>query len=167
MGEILKIFSYYNILNCVLTGIIFIYFFRNIITLNLELYNNIIENVFIYYFFGSVFSRLGSIIVEPLCKKFKIVKYEPYDKFLSAEKLDPKISTLVEVNNFYRTASAIFLFILLIKPLYSIIFCHEVWSKRQIFFYILSSMLFLLFLLSYKKLTSYIVKRINIANEKK
>lgn len=37
-----------------------------------------------------VTSRIGSIIVEPVCKKFKIVKYVEYKDYVNVCKKDEK-----------------------------------------------------------------------------
>ena len=45
-----------------------------------------------FYFIGVVISRFSSILIEPLYKRLKIVKYAPYSQFLTAEKKDKKVT---------------------------------------------------------------------------
>ena len=65
------------------------------------------DNVFIgpslYFFFGVVASRLGSLIVEPVLIASRFIARGDYNSFLIAEQNDKKIQPLMETCNFYRT----------------------------------------------------------------
>ena len=116
METLLSLLSTYELFNNIFPGIIFSYF------LNLEGYTLVVEKIdiyeklFIYYFIGLIISRIGSLFLEPLFRKLKIIKFADYSKFLKTEEKDSKIHILVLVNNMYRSFIIVFLlcFLLLI-----------------------------------------------------
>ena len=55
------------------------------------------------YIAGVSASRVGSLLVEWLALKLKVVTRSSYDSFIEAEKRDPKIEGLVAISNMYRT----------------------------------------------------------------
>src|SRR5690606_28635840 len=113
---------------------------------------------FLYYFIGLVISRIGSLIVEPLFKKIKLLKFAEYSEFITASEKDHNIETLSESNNMYRTLVALFLTLLLSK-LYLFVSIKYEWSQNT-GFYILAILLLIMFILAYRKQTNYITKRI-------
>ena len=156
MEKFLDKLSSYHLLNNLLPGAVFcflmsIYWDRNILS------SNIIENIFIYYFIGIVISRVGSIIIEPICKKCNWVKYADYNQYISASKKDNKLDTLLETNNLFRTMFAMCL-ILLIGKLY-IHICLTIKVIGALEKEIILLGLLLLFAFSYRKQTRYIKKR--------
>ncbi len=160
MDKFIEKISSYNILNNMLPGVVAIFVFELIYQCSL-LSNDIIENAFIYYFVGMIFSRVGSLIVEPLAKMVKLVKYAPYKDYISACKKDNEIKILLETNNVYRTLLGIMI-------VSGIMFVANYIIKFNSLTCIAIAIcvLTLLFAISYKKQTEYIVKRINIANDK-
>lgn len=147
--------SSYNLLNNLLPGAVFYYFLKFII--NISMSNNLIENIFIYYFCGMLISRIGSILIEPIYKKLKIVKYAEYNSFLSACKLDDKINILSETNNMYRTFLSAIIVLGIVK-IYVLIA-----SKYGVLFTIAPAIIYfcilVLFSFSYRKQVAYIKKR--------
>lgn len=165
MTTLIRKLSSYNILNNLLPGILFIFFWDRMFpqaqfALNKEAY---IENAFIYYFFGMVISRIGSTIIEEIYKKIKFIKYSEYTDYVNAEKLDSKLSILVETNNLYRTSTAIF-FTLCIAKTVLIIYNNSICSALEQIFddSLLMAMLslFILFSFSFRKQTNYITQRV-------
>jgi hypothetical protein len=108
-----------------------------------------------------VVSRFGSIVMGPVLKWTSFVKFEDYKKFLAAKKKDEQIELLSEVNNTYRTLCALFGLLLLLK-LYVKIADRLPWLKDW-HASGLVLLLFLLFLFSYRKQTSFVAKRIRAA----
>jgi len=161
MKEIIEKISSYNIFNYLFPGIIF--------TLNtLTPYNligdDIVTELFKYYFIGLVISRFGSIVIEPFLRKTKLLKFADYSDFISSSKKDPKIDLLSEVNNMYRTIlSAIVL--LFLSKLWNIIEIYYL-IDTKISLLLVVAMVGFLFLFSYVKQTNYIKKRIDNAKSK-
>ena len=63
--------SSYNIFNNLLPGIIFCVTITKLTRFSMVV-DGILEQLFIWYFFGIVISRIGSVFVEWLLKKIKI-----------------------------------------------------------------------------------------------
>lgn len=163
MKDLLEKLSTYNIFNYLLPGVVFV-----AITKSLTKYNfvqeDIVIGVFLYYFIGLVISRVGSILIEPVLKWIKFVKFSEYRDYVEASKKDALIEVLSESNNMYRTFLSLFLSISFLK-------IFEVLSKRCQFLSNISKeiailALLFLFAFSYKKQTDYITKRVASAKDK-
>lgn len=101
------------------------------------------------------------MILDPLLKRIASIQPAPYDEFVEFSKHDSKIELLSEINNMYRT-----IFSMLISIFLTYIFSFLV--EEYLFFQlygvqIILLMLAILFAISYKKQTRFIVKRILIA----
>ncbi|MGI6450936.1 MAG: hypothetical protein ACOX3R_11900 [Desulfitobacteriia bacterium] len=114
MEKLLEKISSYNLLNNLLPGAVFCYLLKYFMEINLVT-DELIGNLFFFYFCGMVISRIGSIVVEPLYKKIKIISYSEYNSFIKATQIDNKIDILSETNNTYRTFVALFLVIGILK----------------------------------------------------
>ncbi len=155
--EIIEKISSYNIFNYLLPGILFA------VCLDASTdYKVIIDNtllgLFVYYFYGLMVSRLGSLIVEPLLKKTKFIFFSDYGDFITASRKDPKIELLSEVNNMYRTLLSALVSIVVIY-LYSVIEKEFPWivpARMPVALLLLA----LVLAFSYRKQTEYITKRI-------
>jgi hypothetical protein len=155
--DLLDKLSSYNIFNYLLPGVLFATFVDGLTNLQV-LQKDLIVGVFLYYFLGSVVSRIGSLVVEPILRRTKFLSFAPYDAFVKAAKVDPKIELLSEVNNMYRTFVALFLSVAMVA----------LYSKASNYLQFLHAAapwvcivgLLGLFLLSYKKQTEYVVKRV-------
>lgn len=155
MKELLDKLTSYNLFNYLLPGIIFVSIEKEFTPYSL-IQENIIIGAFIYYFIGLVISRFGSLIIGPLLKKIKFIKFIPYPDFISASKKDSKIEILSETNNMHRTFISMLILLLIVKLYGSFgpIFPREYNS------YILIILLLIIFLFSYKKQTQFIIDRI-------
>lgn len=163
MKDIIDKISSYNIFNYLYPGILFV-----IIAKHLTDYNFIQEDdllgVFLYYFIGMIISRFGSVILEPFLKKIKFLKFSEYKKYVNASKQDTKIELFSEVNNTYRTLNSMMILLLVLKLYNNLSERFEFDSSISII--ILTVLIFVLFIFSYRKQTNYITKRIE-ANEQK
>lgn len=158
MKELLDKLSSYNIFNYLLPGILFSVLASKMTELEL-IQKDLVVGVFVYYFVGLIISRFGSLIIEPLLKKIKFLKFADYKDFIQASAKDGKIEVLSEANNMYRTFIATFLLIALTK-LYFLL--AQKWSFLTDFRdWILVVLIVGMFLFSYRKQTKYITKRIN------
>jgi len=158
MKELLDKLSSYNIFNCLFPGTIFCFLSKEVTGYQM-VFDDITTSIFSYYFIGLIISRVGSIVIEPIFKKLKIIEFADYSDYIIAEKNDPKIEVLSESNNMFRTLiSLIFVFVVikiyfLFETKYSMLL-----NCRWI---VISLVLLVLFVLSYKKQTKYITKKIN------
>ncbi|MEK7616661.1 MAG: hypothetical protein AAB414_01255 [Patescibacteria group bacterium] len=161
MKEILDKLSSYNLFNYLLPGILFVTIADKLTSYSF-IESNLVIAGFVYYFIGSVVSRFGSLIIEPVLKKISFLKFADYKEFISASKKDPKIDLLSESNNMYRTFSSMLILLVLLK-LYELIELKfqmlKNWNP-----YILIGLLLIMFLYSYRKQTEYITKRIKVNN---
>lgn len=165
MKELLDKLSSYNIFNYLLPGVLFSVLASKMTQLEL-IQKDLVVGVFLYYFVGLIISRFGSLIIEPLLKKMKFLKFADYKDFVQASAKDGKIEILSEANNMYRTFIATFLLLGLMKLYFLLVakwpFLTN-WSD-----WILVILIIGMFLFSYRKQTNYITKRINsqkITNE--
>ncbi len=144
----------YQILTNLLPGTFFILLFRYFFASTLPT-QNIGEDIAVYYFTGLIINRIGSLIVEPILKKLDFIKYAPYPDFVKAVKIDSKIDTLSEMNNYTRSL----LTCLLLLPALRILNVIPInWKWPLIAF------LIVLFLFAYRKQTAYIRKRVEAVN---
>ena len=90
MKDLLDKLSSYNIFNYLLPGVLFAAFVDSLTSFHLVQKDPVV-GAFLYYFLGSVVSRVGSLFVEPLLRRFNFVAFAPYEDFVRASKEDPKI----------------------------------------------------------------------------
>ena len=157
MKDLLDKLSSYNLFNYLLPGVLFAAFVDALTPLKV-LQKDIVVGMFVYYFLGSVVSRVGSLFVEPILRKTGFVKFAPYEDFVKASKADPRLEILSEANNTYRTLCAMFLSVSAVV-LYDRASKHLPWLNDAAP-YVCVVGLFALFLGSYRKQTAYISKRI-------
>lgn len=163
MEKIIEKISTYNIFNYLLPGVVFSVICDKYFSIPL-IQESIVNGIFVYYFLGLIISRFGSIIVEPILKKFRILEFADYSDFIQASKKDEKIEVLSEVNNMYRTIVSMIISLGGVA-LYSV--CVNYYPRiSEIGKYGIILLIFFLFLFSYKKHTDYISKRV-IANRDK
>ena len=122
MKDILDKLTSYNIFNYLFPGVLFVIIAKATTDYNFIQEDNLL-GAFLYYFIGMTVSRFGSVIIEPLFKKIKFLKFRDYKEYVVASKQDTKIELLSEVNNTYRTLNSM-MFLLLILKLYNIFFFH-------------------------------------------
>ena len=161
MKDIIDKISSYNIFNYLFPGVLFVIIAKHLTDYNFVQEDNLL-GAFLYYFIGMVISRFGSVIIEPILKKMKFLKFREYNRYVNASKKDPKLELLSEVNNTYRTLNSMMISLLFLKIYNSIETKFEFDSSVSLI--ILTILVFILFIFSYRKQTNYITKRID-ANE--
>lgn len=158
MEKFIEKLDEYNIFNYLLPGVIFTYLLKYYIGIDI-FQENIIEMLLIYYFIGSIISRIGSIILEPILIKCKFIQYASYEDYNKACEKDKKINQLLVVNNMYRTICTGAIVLLVLKIL------KEIIEKFRISINLTNTILIvlgmLLYLFSYKKQTKFIFQRVN------
>lgn len=158
MKDLLDKISSYNIFNFLFPGVIFSVFVSKTTSFNI-IQEDVVAGAFVYYFIGSVISRIGSLVLEPLLKRTKFLSFAPYEDFVSASKIDPKIEILSETNNTYRTLCSAAICVALMH-LFDFLIRESYVSPKFASLTALIS-LFILFLMAYKKQTSYISQRVS------
>lgn len=158
MKDLLEKLSSYNIFNYLLPGVIFVVMAEALTRFHF-VQKDIVLGVFFYYFIGLVISRVGSLVVEPLLKLLRFIRFAPYGDFVAASKKDDQLLVLSESNNMYRTLCSLFMILAALKGydwLSSRFPQVQQWSVET-----LVIALFALFCFSYRKQCQYITKRIH------
>lgn len=167
MDALINKISSYNIFNYIIPGVVFCYFFNSFFGVKID-GEQVIYNFCLYYFWGLLISRIGSLVVEVLSVKLKFVIYAPYHDYSNAVKKNSDIKILLEMNNMFRTFSSVFMSLFFIELLFLVISKIPLWhvyaTKFSIDNTIVSLILFLLMMFSYRKQTQYIVKKVNYEN---
>lgn len=164
MKDLIDKLSSYNIFNYLLPGTLFVGLSKYVTGYDL-VQDNMVVGIFIYYFLGMVISRIGSLVIEPILKKTRFLKFADYADYIAAAKKDEKIDLLSEANNTYRTITAMILLLLLLK-LYR--YLEITWAlSSQTTIYLMTGILACIFLFSHRKQTSFIKRRIELVNARK
>ena len=114
MKEIVTKLTTYNIFNYLFPGVLYAFFIKEFFSINI-IQKDLLIGFFVYYFIGSVISRIGSIFIERVLKKINFIKFVNYSDFISASQKDSKIKELSEQNNMYRTLLSLFFCLLITK----------------------------------------------------
>jgi apolipoprotein N-acyltransferase len=113
----------------------------------------------VFYFAGLVNGRFSSMFIEwLLVRKLKWIKFAPYSDFVEAEKTDSKITTLSRENNTYRAYISVCFLSILCWVYRLITDCPDVKVIVGVSLLLLS--LLVLFVLSYRKQTNYVRRRV-------
>lgn len=163
MEKVFEQLSAYEVLNNFLPGAFFCILFRWQTGVGYEV-NDTVTEILVFYFVGMIISRVGSLLLEPLCKKLRFVEKESYEDYIEASKRDPKIETLSTKNNMYRTFTA------------TVFLCGTAWAVRCITekTAVLRAVtiaggwiaLFMLLLAAYRKQNDFVCKRIRACSKK-
>ncbi|MBI5707276.1 MAG: hypothetical protein HZC36_09845 [Armatimonadetes bacterium] len=162
MKDFLDKVSSYNLFNFLLPGAVMAYMMDSMTRYSI-MPHDLFVGFFVYYFVGLVISRVGSLVIEPVFKRLSIVTFADYRSFVQASKTDEKISLLSEVNNTYRTLTALFLVFGLVK----------LWEYVEPRVPLASSYgpsllligLFVMFAIAYRRQTSFIKRRVEASTQ--
>ncbi|WP_421153083.1 hypothetical protein [Aeromonas dhakensis] len=157
MSELIEKLSTYNIFNFLLPGTVFTVLSNYFAGVSF-VQNDILVGAFFYYFIGLVISRIGSVIVEPVLIFCRVVKFEKYDRYLQASKLDEALSMHSETNNMFRTFVSVFMCLGLLKIYKSSVVGDFVSPGNMSLSLLIGGGL--LFVFAYRKQTQYITKKI-------
>ena len=160
MQEIIEKISSYNIFNYLFPGIIYVVLIREITNYDFLQKNNFI-GAFLYFFIGLVISRFGSLVIDAILKskKLNFIKFADYSEYITASDKDKKVELFSEVNNMYRTIISLFVLLLFTKGYHSL--SNWLGLSKNLSFILLSILLIILFVFSYKKQTGFTVKRVD------
>ena len=157
MEKVLDKLTSYNLFNYLLPGVLFSVVLERITPYSLT-HENIVIAAFVYYFIGLIVSRFGSLVVEPILKWVRFLKFAPYPDFVAAAKGDSKIDELSETNNMYRTFVSVMVVLAGAKGYELFLYKIPLLAEHGILIGFVA--LFVMLLLSYRKQTSYIRRRI-------
>ena len=113
MENIIEKIEIYHFINYLLPGTIFVAIFNKICG-NEFIDSNVVLAIIEYYFIGLILSRIGSVILQRIFKKAKLIKYAEYNKYIKASEEDNKLEILQREANQYRTYIATFIILLII-----------------------------------------------------
>ena len=162
MKELLKILKSYNIFTSLYPGYLFAIFceesIQNYIVSIHE--KSVILGVVFCYFVGTLINKIGSLFIEWGAKKIEFVKFAQYEDYISATAKDAKIELFSEVNNTYRSLSALFGVLFVMNLIVFLPQCIQdfICSKFTVLI-----MMFLIMMFAYRKQTEYVVKRVKKA----
>ena len=162
MKDLIDKISSYNIFNYLFPGVVFAAMATRLSSYNL-LIDDLVVGVFVYYLYGMVISRIGSIIIEPLLRRLKVIRYADYKELVAASQADVKIDILIEQSNTYRTLAAMFLCVLPVIAADVSRGAVPGVSDYGLFLGLL--LLAWLFLCSFVKQTGYITDRVAAVNQ--
>lgn len=158
MESLLNRISSYNILNNIIPGAVFVYFL-SVLDMGTAPSDNVIERVILYYFCGIIVSRVGSLVIEPVFLKLKLISYKSKSEYIEATKNDDLIAILLENNNIYRSFAGLFLVLLISKGY--VLVAHHFCISREISTGLVLLALLLLFAGSFRKQTKHLGSRID------
>lgn len=157
-SSVLGKISNYNILNNLIPGAILCVVFKYLVGYDF-MNDGTLELIVIFYFAGMINSRIGSLFVEWILKKIKLVTFRDHHLYVAAEQKDKKMNSLVEINNMYRSMISI-AFTAIIVKIYHVAVDLQ-WNFGGVSEWVLLVALLVLFAMAYKKQTKYIVSRID------
>jgi hypothetical protein len=162
MEKIFDKLSSYDIFNNLLPGLVFVIFYDYLFSTNIFDEINMFVVVVTSYLIGLFFSRIGSIIIEPILIKIKFISFSDYNDFILASKTDSKIEILLEVANMYRTVFVVSVFAIGIT-IYR--YCLSPFQNSHLVtFLVIQLIITIVFLASYKKQVRYIFNRVKVNN---
>ena len=165
MDETIKLlvekFDRYNFLTNMLPGAVLCMALEHFVGYKLLESNEWMLSVILFYFVGIVNNRFGSLVVESSLKRLTIFKFEPYEDYIKAEKIDKKIDVLNADNNSFRSYISVFLLSLLAFIFKTV--TNYFPAVKEIEGFILIFSLLILFICAYHKQTESLRKRIKVA----
>lgn len=157
MNDILAKLSSYDIFVNLVPGALFVFFLSLAGVYTLEPVS-VVGELVVYYFLGLVISRIGSVIVEPILKWIGLIQYGNYSDFIRASEKDPKIQILLEASNLFRTVLALVLVCAVAYNWPGLRSAAGLSDWQWVM--ICSVMLSLLFLVSFRKQSNFINRRV-------
>ncbi len=155
--EVVEKITSYNIFTNLLPGAVFVYAADRYYSTGF-ISDDLLVNVFVFYFFGLLIGRIGSLLVEPPLKYMQLIRKNSYGQYIDAERSDAKIGALLEARNAYRSFVALCLLLLILSVYQYAEDQFTVVSEWRGF--IATLFLGTLFLISFLKQDKYIFERI-------
>lgn len=161
MSEALNKISAYEFFNVLFPGVLLWFYTINLFDVKIVPTDNIVSQslslLCTTYLVGLVVSKIGSLVLEPIAKKMKIVKW--HKDYYLAEKEDEKIKILLRDMNMYRSIMSLS-FIALILTLCKYFLCGGIECNELLVRMTSIVFIFVLFIVSYRKQSILITNRI-------
>lgn len=157
MDKIIETLNPYDIITSLIPGIVFCQFtdwFYGTVLVTDDTASLLISG----YIFGQLISRVGSLIVEPVCKITKIIVMAPYNEWLEAKRLDNEISSITEKSTVFRSWVSLALIQIIMPYIVNLndsVIMFGYWN-----FFILQLVALVFLLLAYRKQVAYARKRV-------
>ncbi|WP_195984222.1 hypothetical protein [Clostridium sp. D33t1_170424_F3] len=161
MSSILGKLDSYQLLTNLLPGAFFVFILKIFFETSFPT-DNVMEDIVVYYFVGLVINRIGSLAIEPILKQVRFINHVPYSSFVKAERVNSKITTLSETNNYTRsllTSAILFPIIWILQTL----FIKWHWFSAN-WKALAAICLIVIFLFSYRKQSKYVCDRVEAVN---
>lgn len=158
MDKIFEALNHYDIVTCLIPGMVFCQLTDWIYGTRL-IEGNSITLMIISYVLGIVVGRIGSVIIEPICEDTKIIVKADYERWRKAASQCEEVKTLTTKSTVYRSWIALMLIqiiLLFIFPLSA--FAADI-GRCNLFFG--QFIVFVLLILSYRKQIDYVRKRVD------
>lgn len=171
MDNLLNILGEYEVFTNFIPGVIF-YKLSNPDIQSFVDDDNLLVFFIMCYFIGLVINRIGSLILEPIFMKCKLIEYVDYEKYIKVGEETQKYKkteALMKINNLFRTLSAEFTLLFLIYLIYlptNIKSSYIAIGYNELLHELLFAIFAIIFILSYRKQTKYIRKRIEFEYER-
>jgi hypothetical protein len=162
MTDLLGKLSTYHFFNYLLPGAVFSMLAHRLALV--EMPADVVEQFVWFYFVGLILSRIGSLLVEPLLRKLKIIEYGLYEDYLYAHERDAKLELMVEVSNTYRTIATGFVALLFCAAYFRIVRSFGLSTSFQ--HYLFLGLLAALFLLSLRKQAMFVARRVKYQKDR-
>lgn len=163
MDKVIDKLSAYNIFTNLFPGVIYCFLANIFFGIHL-IQDDLVVDVFLYYFCGMVISRVSSVVLEPMLKMTNFVKFADYKMYVSALDKDEQIGVLLETGNAYRSVVSLLVCVLATGGWAAAVTAFP--SIGAYAHYLLLACLLVLFLFAYRKQTQYIVARVELHKDK-
>lgn len=158
MEKFLNKLSEYHFIQTLVPGIIFTYFSNLFYKVNF-LTDRPLYDFSVILIIGLIISRIGSLFVELILRKTKIINFSNYSEYIEASLKDPLIKNLSKTNNLYRAIIAAFLVLLMEK--WYLFLASKIPALNDWSYFIIFVLIIGIFIFAYRKQTYYINKRID------
>ena len=122
--------SSYQILAILLPGASLLGYMKFYLSIEIKVDENVWWFLLSSYVTGVILSRIGSVVIEGIMKKFSYIKKYDVQRYLIKRKDDDLVETLLSFANLYRSFSAVFL----VLPIISILCGYNPFKYYLIYF---------------------------------
>ena len=155
MDEMIKKLSAYDLINILIPGWALAFTLKPCGYADIT-DDNLVSMIVISFILGVIASRVGSLVIEPIAIKFKLVRHD-YEHYARAQAADDKLGTLTSVSNMYRMLAGA------VVVLAVLALCASVLDEHRNCIYVCLGMAsFLLFSAGWVKRERYVAHRVQI-----
>lgn len=164
LEKIIERISAYEFLNSIIPGAVYCVLVERFTSFRI-ISSQILVNLGIFYFIGTVINRIGSFVVGFAFRHWAKEKITPYDEYVAAESKQGRVRGLMTIRNMYRSFAALSL-TLLLTIIWGWVWpsITSKWIKSGV---IITGCigLFILFGASYVRQTKFVANRVKAENK--